>query len=323
MFELDRLLAVSVGYELPWRSIRVFESPLNNIEMDTRTPGQRLEDGESSVFQAVTADSKKEASLSASYLEAEEDVLIISLDGNIGAGKSTLLEAIRENMPDVEVVQEPVGQWSEMKDKDGKSLLQLFYEDKQRWSYTFQNCAILTRLNAIKQAMATTTKKILITERSVLTDRYVFAQMLRDTGDLNKLEWELYLKWFDTFASELPLKAVIHVTTGVSCAADRIQIRGREGESSIPLEYLTSLDKQHHKWLSETNLSVLRLNTEKHVDINDNLQKIREFVDGFLQRSRSASPLKKKPKKTPLADATNKKNISQSPFVMNNQEITI
>ena len=35
--------------------------------------------------------------------------IIITLDGNIGAGKSTLLEAIRVNLPNITVIQEPVG----------------------------------------------------------------------------------------------------------------------------------------------------------------------------------------------------------------------
>lgn len=274
----------------------------------------------------VTFESSEASGLvPASYVdENDSGVVIISLDGNIGAGKSTLLEAIREDMPEVEVVQEPVGEWEQLRDAKGRSLLQLFYEDKKRWSYTFQNCAILTRLNAIKQALANTTKKVLITERSVLTDRFVFAQMLRDSGDLNKLEWELYLKWFDTFATELPLKGVIHVTTGVKCSTDRIQQRGREGESSIPVEYLTALDAQHHKWLAETDLDVLQLSTEPTVSLENNLARIRAFVEPYLVASRQASPHrpttnslgKKRVRKTVLSDVTNSL-ASSSPFTMN------
>jgi hypothetical protein len=103
----------------------------------------------------------------------DENVIVISLDGNIGAGKSTLLEAVRSALPDVEVVVEPVAEWETLKTDDGKSLLQHFYEDKQRWSYTFQNCAILTRLTAIRKSIRETKKKVIITERSLLTDRYV------------------------------------------------------------------------------------------------------------------------------------------------------
>ncbi len=63
--------------------------------------------------------------------------IIISLDGNIGAGKSTLLNAIRERISEINYVDEPVGQWTVLKNTEGKNLLELFYEDKKRWAYTF------------------------------------------------------------------------------------------------------------------------------------------------------------------------------------------
>ena len=181
--------------------------------------------------------------------------LIISLDGNIGAGKSTLLEKIKEACPEYECILEPVGEWTTLKNDDGKSLLQMFYEDKKRWAYSFQNCAILTRIKALREAIRSTQvskKRIIITERSVLTDRYVFAEMLRDSGDLNGLEWTLYTKWFDEFASDLPLRGIIYIDTGVALSAERIHIRGREGEGGIPLEYLSALEAQHEKWVAST-----------------------------------------------------------------------
>jgi myo-inositol-1-phosphate synthase len=48
--------------------------------------------------------------------------LILSLDGNIGAGKSTLLGHIRNYLHDIHVVDEPVGQWTELHNNDGKNL---------------------------------------------------------------------------------------------------------------------------------------------------------------------------------------------------------
>ena len=72
--------------------------------------------------------------------------IIITLDGNIGAGKSTLLDAIATKLSYVTVVPEPVGDWLNLKNEAGESLLSLFYKDTERWCYTFQNCALLTRL---------------------------------------------------------------------------------------------------------------------------------------------------------------------------------
>ena len=204
--------------------------------------------------------------------------VVISLDGNIGAGKSTLLEEVRKAMPEVEVVVEPVGEWLTLKDDNGKSLLELFYQDKRRWAYTFQNLTILSRLKAIRDVLRTTTKSVVIMERSVLTDRYVFAEMLKDDGLIDELEYQLYLKWFEQFASELPLKGMIHVTTGIKLASSRITKRGREGEENIPTDYLAALEDQHDKWLSNTTLPVLRVCTDDDVDPQTNIDKIRSWV---------------------------------------------
>ena len=160
--------------------------------------------------------------------------IVITLDGNIGAGKSTLLEEVRQACPEFEVCTEPVGEWMTIQDENGKSLVELFYEDKMRWAYTFQNLTILTRLKAIRDVLRTTKKKVVIMERSVLTDRYVFAELMKDDGAIDQLEYQLYLKWFDQFATELPLKGMIHVTTDVKLASTRIAKRGAKGKIISP-----------------------------------------------------------------------------------------
>jgi deoxyadenosine/deoxycytidine kinase len=201
--------------------------------------------------------------------------MIISLDGNIGAGKTTLLQAIQIAMPDVEVVLEPGDSWTSRVDADGKSLLALFYEDQRRWAYTFQTCALMTRMRALREA-----KGLVITERSVLTDRFVFAKMLRDSGAMTDVEWTLYCRLWDQFAAELPVSAVIYLTTGVGTSAERIVKRGRVGET-MSLDYLATLDAAHQQWIEGAEVPVLRLSTEPDTDPHANLCRIREFIDSL------------------------------------------
>lgn len=210
--------------------------------------------------------------------------IIISLDGNIGAGKTTLLNEIRKNIPEIHYVDEPVGQWTALRNESGKNLLELFYEDKKRWSYTFQNCAILTRLLNIQKAIDKVSEQhaapqIILTERSILTDKYVFAEMLRHSGDIDALEWDLYNSWFDTFGSKLPTKAVIYISTSAETAKKRIGIRNRAGEDLISLDYLNLLDEQHKKWIHNTELPTLILSTEDGIPVEENIKKIRFFID--------------------------------------------
>lgn len=210
--------------------------------------------------------------------------IIISLDGNIGAGKTTLLAEIRKHFHDVHVVDEPVGQWTALKNADGKSLLELFYEDKKRWAYTFQNCAIMTRFRTIQDAVERIdpTMKgpaVILTERSILTDKHVFAEMLRDAGDLDPLEWDLYENWFTTFSKKYPVSAILYVSTSSATSKERIGIRGRVGEDKIQLDYLNALDAQHKKWIAGTNLPTLEISTEKNVPLETNLKAIRAFIE--------------------------------------------
>jgi deoxycitidine kinase len=213
--------------------------------------------------------------------------ILITLDGNIGAGKSTLLEAIRTHLPSVTVIPEPVGEWLQMTNEKGESLLSLFYSDKRRWAYTFQNCAILTRLmdtmKIIKEYEADPSKpRIIITERSVLTDRYVFAEMLHKQGFLDDLEWNLYLKWFHHFAADLPVKGIIHLATSASTSKDRIGIRGRTGEESIPIEYLNDLDEQHNTWIRTSHLPTIQISTEPGSDTQALIGQIKTWLQAHF-----------------------------------------
>jgi deoxyadenosine/deoxycytidine kinase len=215
--------------------------------------------------------------------------IIISLDGNIGAGKSTLLAEIRKSIPELRVVDEPVGQWTALKNGTGKNLLELFYEDKKRWAYTFQNCAILTRLKNIKEAVEDLDangkgSQVILTERSVLTDKYVFAQMLRDSGDMDDLEWELYDSWFSIFSKQHQVNGIIYLSTSSMTSKERIHIRNRQGEDRIHLDYLDALDRQHKQWIESTDIPVLTLSTEPGASLENNLQQIRDFIQQLKQQ---------------------------------------
>jgi deoxyadenosine/deoxycytidine kinase len=180
---------------------------------------------------------------------------VISLDGNIGAGKTTLLKKLK-NIPGVYVIEEPVGVWEQF-NVNGKNILQHFYEDQSRWAYTFQNAAILTRIIHINKAIKENPGyNLYITERSVLTDKFVFAKMLHKDKIIDDMEMQLYNMWFDNFGT-MDVAGILWLTTDVQTCVERIKIRGRPGEENISQEYLEHLDKAHHEWL------YLRSNVER------------------------------------------------------------
>ena len=61
-------------------------------------------------------------------------VYIISIEGNIGSGKSTFITYLKEKTTmDIVFVDEPVDEWSQIKDTDGKSILEKFYENQKEY----------------------------------------------------------------------------------------------------------------------------------------------------------------------------------------------
>lgn len=188
-------------------------------------------------------------------------VILVSIEGNIGAGKSTVLNALRKKHPHWNYIDEPLDTWTSLKNEDGTNLLELFYNDQRRWSYTFQNCAVLSRFRNIEQAIqkkhsdawdSNTPLKsnIFITERCLDTDYHVFAKMLHDDKMIDALEFSLYEKWFKLLKeTATPLSAIVYIDTPPAVCDQRIKGRARDGEGGIPLDYLTRLTDFQNTWV--------------------------------------------------------------------------
>jgi deoxyadenosine/deoxycytidine kinase len=177
--------------------------------------------------------------------------IILALEGNIGAGKTTLLRYIRENYPKIVLIDEPVDTWETMKTPDGKNILQHFYGDMERWAYTFQNTALLTRIENIQRAVDKHPEEgtVFLMERSYLTDRYVFAKILHEDKKMNDMELDIYLRWYDHFTSKYPIQSILWLDTDVDTCVERIHKRNRPGEENIQKDYLQRLDDAHKQWL--------------------------------------------------------------------------
>ena len=111
-------------------------------------------------------------------------VQIISIEGNIGSGKSTLLAHLKENCPNVVFLKEPVDEWEKIRDENGTTMLEKFYADQTKYSFSFQMMAYISRLKILRDTIRNHPERpiTIITERSLNTDKMVFAKMLYDSG---------------------------------------------------------------------------------------------------------------------------------------------
>jgi deoxyadenosine/deoxycytidine kinase len=112
--------------------------------------------------------------------------------------------------------------------------------------------AYISRLALLKEAVKNNPTAIFISERSLFTDREVFAKMLYKSGFIEEVNYKIYLRWFDSFSSEFPLHKVIYVKADPQVCFDRIKKRSRTGESNIPLTYLENCHIHHNDMLDRT-----------------------------------------------------------------------
>jgi hypothetical protein len=122
---------------------------------------------------------------------------MILLEGNIGAGKSTMGRLLDESGL-CAFIEEPVEAWQE---GFAGNLLDAFYSDMQRWAFTFQITAFVTRAKTWQEVLARTDHSRVVLERSIFTDRYVFATNSYRLGGMTDLEWEVYCGLWDFLTS--------------------------------------------------------------------------------------------------------------------------
>lgn len=156
----------------------------------------------------------------------------IAIEANIGAGKSTLMKNLFER-DRITIFQEPVSDWQ---------FLSKFYDDPSRWGLTF-NLEVLMTFQQWKDI----TFNALI-ERSPLSCRHVFTQLQYDNNQISKDELALFDRFFNKMAWFPDI--IIYIDTSPIICFERMQIRGRECESCVPLEYLQSVDDKYKVMLN-------------------------------------------------------------------------
>jgi deoxyadenosine/deoxycytidine kinase len=212
------------------------------------------------------------------------DIELVSLEGNIGGGKTTLLEALKNiKWVDKKIVfvREPVDEWEKIKDGEGKTILEKFYNDQEKYSFPFQMLAYISRLKLLKEAVELNPGCIIITERSLFTDKLVFAKMLYDSKKMEDINYLIYLNWFDMFSEKYPVKKIIYVKTNPEVCFERIEKRSRQGENNIPLEYLKECDIYHEKMMNELKIDTLIL--DGNIDIYHNKEKLDEWMNNIKE----------------------------------------
>lgn len=166
----------------------------------------------------------------------------VCVEGNIGSGKSTALRRLAELRPDLAVCLEPVEAWG--------SLLRKYYEDPAAWALALQLRVLLSFGRRAGGAGD-------VVERSPLSCRHVFAQMLFNDNKLSREEWDLFKDYHDVLGW-VP-DVIVYVHTPADQCLDRVRQRGREAEATVDMQYLRRIEFQYETMLRYCDVPVVRL----------------------------------------------------------------
>lgn len=191
-------------------------------------------------------------------------VIVVSVESDIAAGKTTFINTMILRPHDVNsnfifmVVPEPVDQWKKIMIGD-VDILTEFYKNMKETALPFQLVALLTRKLLFDQKMKeaketeTSTGKtvILITERTIHSDRHIFAKMLHDDEFINDAGIVAYNMWNDEFSKGANVDKILYFTTPPEVCYQRVRSRNRPGEEGITLEYLKKCQEAHDSFYEE------------------------------------------------------------------------
>ena len=159
----------------------------------------------------------------------------VAVCGNIGSGKSTLCRGLAA-VPGFHVLPE---------DPSENPFLERFYQDMPAFALRSQLRFLVSRHEAYLSAP---NAGVLIEDRSIHEDVFVFAQSLFERGIMNADEWLLYSDIARQFlASRGEYDLVIRLHAQVPVLMQRIAQRARKAETSLKASYLEGLQEAYDR----------------------------------------------------------------------------
>jgi deoxyadenosine/deoxycytidine kinase len=192
----------------------------------------------------------------------------IAVAGNIGVGKTTLTNLLAKNFkwePHYESVED-------------NPYLDDFYTDMQRWAFNLQVFFLNSRFGQLKEIQSS--GKSIIQDRTIYEDANIFAPNLHAMGLMTSRDFKNYATLFKLMASFVePPDLLIYLRASVPTLVKQIQIRGREYESSIRIDYLTRLNERYEAWISEYTHGRLLIIETDDLDFINNPEDLSLIID--------------------------------------------
>lgn len=205
--------------------------------------------------------------------DKQKKKFFIAIAGNIGAGKSSLTDRLSRHF-----------NWKPYYESvDDNPYLPDFYEDMKRWSFNLQIYFLSSRFRHQKELMQK--NESYIQDRTIYEDVEIFARNLYEMGLMSERDYKNYSSLFREMTDYLqPPDLLIYLRADVPTLVKQIQLRGREYESTIRIDYLEGLNKLYEDWIRRYPHQKLIIETDDldFVNNNEDLGRVIELVEERL-----------------------------------------
>lgn len=193
---------------------------------------------------------------------------IIGISGIIGVGKSTLTKNLSEKL-NITALYEPV---------ETNEYLSKFYKDMYKYSFPMQIYLLNHRFRQHQQMVWSNNS--VVQDRTIYED-VIFAKMLRESGMMEELDFNTYVSLFTNMTNFLHRPdVIIYLDVKPEEALRRVNMRSRDCESTLPLDYLYDLKDGYEDWLKdvETRIPVVRIDWNEFRDTDEVIEKVKKAL---------------------------------------------
>lgn len=185
----------------------------------------------------------------------------IAISGNIGSGKTTLAERLSKHYGWIPLYESV----------DHNPYLRDFYGDMPRWAFHLQIYFLNSRFNQIREIRSS--EKTIIQDRTIYEDAYIFAANLHKSGHINDRDYQSYLDLFHSMISFVqPPDLLIYLKADIPKLVQQIQVRNRDFEFNIKLEYLKNLNEHYENWIRNYSNGKLLTIDMNQLDFVNNIE---------------------------------------------------
>jgi len=190
----------------------------------------------------------------------------IAIAGNIGAGKTTLTHLLSKHY----------GWEMQLEDMDDNPYISDFYEDMQRWSFNLQVYFLNTRWKHVQNIRKG--EKTVVQDRTIYEDAYIFAPNLHSMGLMSTRDFENYSRLFENISTQIAQPdLLIYLRASIPKLVDQIQMRGRDYEDAIRLDYLKRLNERYEAWIGDYKGQLLIFNVDD-MDFQENPEDLSQII---------------------------------------------